>query len=435
MSYTLILFLSREFGFTDVEAGWAYGFFGMLTSVYGFLMGTVIDSVGVKFSLVCGMLILFVSRLTLAFCTDIHLLLLILFTFMPLGAAMGIPVMQIGIKRYTNTSNRLHGYSTFYVVMNLAAITAAPAIDIFRMAFGSGWNVHFITGSIIHLSPFRLLLLSGCCVTFVSFLLAFCFLRDVQLDENGQLIEAPTPTREQGRSLLTMYSSVLSDHKFWRFVLLIVLLMSVRIIYRYLDCVFPKYMVREFGPNVLYGSIIALNPLSVVCLVPILTMVSTRVPSLQMILFGATISSISPFFLSFGHHYINAVGFVLMLSLGEACWSPRLYEYTVSIAEDGREGTYMALANMPMFVATLLASALSGWFLNTFCPEDLTFGVSPPKRHPEIMWFLIGCASVMSPVLLYALKDVIEPKETLRRFKKEKTQVLIKGLKTSLYED
>eukprot|EP00397_Hematodinium_sp_SG-2012_P065362 GEMP01094864.1.p1 GENE.GEMP01094864.1~~GEMP01094864.1.p1 ORF type:complete len:192 (+),score=33.28 GEMP01094864.1:187-762(+) len=143
LSYTLILFLSKEFGFTDIEAGWAYGFYGMLTSVYGFLMGTVIDCIGVKCALVIGMLILLLSRIALAACTDLHMLLLILFTFLPMGGSMGIPVMQIGVKRYTQASNRLHGYSVFYVMMNLAAITAAPMIDLFRHAFPAGVEMHF----------------------------------------------------------------------------------------------------------------------------------------------------------------------------------------------------------------------------------------------------------------------------------------------------
>eukprot|EP00397_Hematodinium_sp_SG-2012_P057977 GEMP01072968.1.p1 GENE.GEMP01072968.1~~GEMP01072968.1.p1 ORF type:complete len:242 (+),score=48.28 GEMP01072968.1:371-1096(+) len=211
----------------------------------------------------------------------------------------------------------------------------------------------------------------------------------------------PRPV-EGPSSLMTMHKRVLSNPKFWRFVLLIVLLMGVRIVYRYLDCLFPKYMIREFGPDVLYGTIIAINPLCVVCCVPLLSSLTHHVSSMKMIMLGTTISSLSPFFLVFGHSYMNAVGFVTMLSLGESFWAPRLYEYTVSIAEDGQEGTYMALANMPMFVATLLAGAMSGWLLDTFCPED-------GARHPEVMWFLVGCSSIMSPIMLYALKDIIEP--------------------------
>ena len=37
--YTLIIFLSEEYKYTDEQAGWSYGLFGMCTSVYGFIFG------------------------------------------------------------------------------------------------------------------------------------------------------------------------------------------------------------------------------------------------------------------------------------------------------------------------------------------------------------------------------------------------------------
>merc|ERR1719407_382749 len=89
-----------------------------------------------------------------------------------------------------------------------------------------------------------------------------------------------------------------------------------------------------------------------------------------------------------GHTYTTAIGFVVSLSLGEAVWSPRLFEYTVMVAEHGREGTYMALASAPTFMATLISGAMSGWLLETFCPAH-------GPRHSELMWFLVGCISIL----------------------------------------
>lgn len=39
MAYTLLLYLSEEFDFSDREAGWTYGLMGLLISVYGFAIG------------------------------------------------------------------------------------------------------------------------------------------------------------------------------------------------------------------------------------------------------------------------------------------------------------------------------------------------------------------------------------------------------------
>jgi len=392
LSYTLILFLSDEFGFTDEEAGWAYGIFGMLVTVYGFFMGSMIDNLGVKWSLVGGMTILFFSRLALTVTTDVRTILSILFTTLPLGGSMGIPVMQIAIKRYTKEVNRTVSFSIFYVMMNLAAITAAPAIDIFHTYFPDG-AVFEILGHSYAVSTYRLLIFTGACMTFLS-----CFVSLVLIRENSE-DELRHERRESEPG--SIIHEVTASPAFWRFFLLVVLLLGVRIIYRHLDATFPKYMVREFGSHALYGSVIAINPLCVCLVVPLLAPISMRVHPLRMILLGASISSVSPFFLAAGHTYTTAVFFVTCLSLGEAVWSPRLFEYTVMVAEQGREGTYMALASAPTFMATLVSGAMSGWLLETFCPAK-------GPRHSELMWFLVGCMSILSPILLYCFYDLID---------------------------
>lgn len=39
------------------------------------------------------------------------------------AGAMGVPVMTIGVKRYTNTLNRGFAFSLFYTLMNVAALS------------------------------------------------------------------------------------------------------------------------------------------------------------------------------------------------------------------------------------------------------------------------------------------------------------------------
>mgnify|MGYP000698511692 CR=1 FL=1 len=44
----------------------------------------------------------------------------------------------------------------------------------------------------------------------------------------------------------------------------------------------------------------------------------------------------SPFILCIASTYATAIAWVVVLSIGEALWSPRLYEYAVIIAPKGR---------------------------------------------------------------------------------------------------
>ncbi|CEM37147.1 unnamed protein product [Vitrella brassicaformis CCMP3155] len=405
-SHTLIPFLTEEIGFE--EAGLAYGIFGMLVSVYGFVIGIIIDNLGVKWSLVGGTAILFCSRLMLTFITDVHLLTLILFTALPVGSAMGIPVMQIGIRRYTDEGNRSLGYSILYVMMSLAAICAAPTVDAIHEAFPTGVAIAFGAHT-YRISSSRLLIFAGAVMTLVSLGVSLVCMREVSTSPQGLVCrdtgreKATRDTNTEQKGLFGAFKDVLNQPSFWRFFLLVVLLLGVRMIYGHLDATFPKYMVREFGKDVMSGSIIAIKPLCVAIVVPLLALVNMRLHPLKMIIVGVSLSALSPFLLAMGHTYTTAIGFVTLLSLGEAIWYPRFYEYTVAVAAKGREGTYMALASTPMFMGTLVTGAMSGWLLDTFCPET-------GSRHSEMVWFIVGCVSITLPLGMMLLYGIIKDK-------------------------
>jgi MFS family permease len=148
--------------------------------------------------------------------------------------------------------------------------------------------------------------------------------------------------------------------------------------------------------------LIALNPFCVVLVSLLSAPFGIKYHPVPIIIFGSFISALSPFALAIGHSYANAILFVLLLSIGEGIWSPRLYEYSVMIAERGREGVYTTLAAAPMFMATLLTGATSGALLERYVPE------SGKEQQPEILWAIIGLTSVISPVLMLVLRDVIE---------------------------
>ena len=163
LSYVLVLYLSEEFGYSDVAAGWVYGFFGMLISVYGVLVGFIIDQLGVKLSLVFGSVLLLISRFVIAVTHSNAVLELMLLVVLPVGEAFGVPVraadqlphlppksgrrassvgcgqvMLVALRRYTDDSNRRQAFSLFYVVMNTGTLLSAPAVDIFRLAISDG---------------------------------------------------------------------------------------------------------------------------------------------------------------------------------------------------------------------------------------------------------------------------------------------------------
>ncbi len=117
-----------------------------------------------------------------------------------------------------------------------------------------------------------------------------------------------------------------------------------------------------------YGTVYSINPILVIILVPIITAYTMHVSCFKQILVGSFITGISVLFVVAAASYTTLVFFMIVLAFGEALWSPRLYEYSATIAPVGREGTYMALATVPTFVATVFTGGMSGWLLTNFCP-------------------------------------------------------------------
>jgi len=130
-SFSLVftLFLSSDFGFSDVEAGTAYGAWGALVTVFGLLTGFVIDSWGVAASLRVGFAISLVARTMIFLTTSRAVLYLNILVLLPLGNCLGIPVLATGVRRYTREESRGFAFGLFYVIMNVAALLSGPIVD------------------------------------------------------------------------------------------------------------------------------------------------------------------------------------------------------------------------------------------------------------------------------------------------------------------
>jgi hypothetical protein len=97
---------------------------------------------------------------------------------------------------------------------------------------------------------------------------------------------------------------------------------------------------------------------------------------------------------------------VVLLSLGEALWSPRTYDYSMSVAPVGQEAIFTALAAAPLFAAKVPVGLMSGWLLATYCPEG-------DCHSPRYVWLIVGLLTVSSPICLAAFESCIrEPEAT-----------------------
>lgn len=287
--------------------------------------------------------------------------------------------------------------------MNVAALIAGPAVDISRQLFRNGATVDlrpFGFNRVMQLTGLRIVVLSSSIATAAMCLVVFIGIREVEVDESGNVQDfAPNRSAPLQQTL-----AVLRESAFWRLTVFTFLLVGVRLVFRHLDATMPKYLVRQFGPQAPYGLIYAINPLLIILLVPLIGLATRGVSSFKMILYGSFVAALSPFWICLAPAYWTVVLFMFTLSLGEAIYSPRVYEYTMEVSGRGNEGLYSSLSSAPLFSVKLLVGGMSGWLLTTFMSAD-------GPHHGGSMWAIIGASSVTSPILMYFLRDVICPKE------------------------
>ncbi|MHC4716581.1 MAG: MFS transporter, partial [Planctomycetota bacterium] len=328
------------------------------------------------------------------------------------GLALMVPVMNAALKRYATTRQQTMAFALFYMLMNLGFLIAGLAFDYVRDQLGE------LRGTTIlgmEMSTYRVLFFWATVATLPGLILTHIFMRrGVEgTDDEGVLvrqIESPykdrgvlTATvlsmRDAGRNTAKIFASIWKEPNFYRFLVFLSLIVLVRLVFYHMHYTFPKFGIRELGPGAPIGNLwTVLNAGLIFLLTLPVAALSSKVSSYKMLAIGSMIAAVPVFFLAMprawfqpladgflgdfiGHTWLGVEGavdplfisvtlFVVFFSIGEAIWSPRLYQYTAAIAPKGKEGSYMALSLLPYFVAKLIVGMLSGRMLERWCPDD-----------------------------------------------------------------
>eukprot|EP00440_Ansanella_granifera_P070676 gb/GFBE01076698.1/.p1 GENE.gb/GFBE01076698.1/~~gb/GFBE01076698.1/.p1 ORF type:complete len:586 (+),score=112.77 gb/GFBE01076698.1/:1-1758(+) len=404
-SYIFVSFVSDEYGMTDREAGNLYAAYGFACTGFGLVLGFVIDRLGVRRSMLLGCTCSMIYRLICALSTSREVLWFATLTFAPVGAAFGVPVLALAVRRYTHRENRTFAFSFFYSMLCLGCLLGSVVINLVRDVLEDGTE---ILG--VKISWMRMVVFMCTAITCYTMVAAF-FVRDIQILSDLPLKEREyckfKPVHIQVRAAL---AEIMGQAKFWRLAGITGVFVGVRMTFRHLDATFPKYFIRTYGPQAPFEIILAINPIVEMVGTPLMTglLLKWNATLTQTLLWGSFVSGISVFALAMWESYMGAVIFVLVLSLGDTIWSPTLYEFSTMAAAEGKEGMYLAITMAPMYLAALPVGIMSGWALDNFCPKD----APEQERNSRLMWFIIGLAGFISPIGLWVFrKRLILPED------------------------
>ena len=175
---------------------------------------------------------------------------------------------------------------------------------------------------------------------------------------------------------------------FFRILVFFLLIGFLKAIFLQMDYVFPKFGDRELGLHAPVGKLANINAILIILLVPTIGALTQRFAAYRMVIIGGAICSAGVFIMALptqwfepaaesvvgqwlGHGYLGLQGsvhpyyimsalYLAVFSVGEAFYSPRVYEYAAAIAPKGQEASYGALAYLPFLVGKLLVGTSVG---------------------------------------------------------------------------
>ena len=448
INLAFILYLSKDMGLSDVSAGTYMGTWSIFLTFLVIVVGPTCDAIGIKKTLLVGCYMLLFSRLLMPFVPNVILSTMVGFIPMAIGIAITGPVLSVSIKRFTTKETAALGFGLFYTLMNVGFAIGASIFDFVRHTFGEHASFAIpLTG--LSISSYQLIIFIGFFIT-IPDLIAISFMRGgVEMTENGVVITPEkkigegqsffpalfSTIKKTGVDTFTKMKQVFLEKPFWIFIFMLFITVFVRLTFQHFHYTFPKYGIRIFGDGAKVGSIYGvLNPMMIVFLVPLVAALTKKIGSYKMMLIGTFISAFSVFIAVIPHQFFaplsdtwvgelifvrwldvpvenrtplffSLIVFIIIFTIGEALWSPRLMQFTAEIAPKGKEASYLSLAVLPFFFAKFFVGPLSGWLVKTYTPDGLPAGV---ENYPDhfMVWVWVGSIAVISPIGLVVFRKL-----------------------------
>ncbi len=445
---TLVLWLSSDLGYTDGQAGWLVAAWSVSITAITLVVGSFTDAIGFRKTLFLGTWICAFARAVLVLTTSRPLALAAGLLPLAIGEALGGPVMVAAVRRYSTTPQRSISFSLSYTMMNLGFLLAAYVFDKLRQ--GLGEHGHLALGAFgLQISTYRSLFLASLILELSLLPLLYWIREGAEATDQGLRLTEPAAEQNRGTFWRTawltarsgaleaarLFAGLFRQAGFYRLLAFLLLIAFIKLIYKQLDYIYPKFGVRELGNGAPIGMLVGINYILIIPLAPLVGALTQRFSAYRMVILGGAISAASVFIMALppewfrpiadgwvghclGHYYLGLSGpvhpyyimialFIVLLSFGEAFYSPRVYEYAAAIAPKGQEASYSALSYVPFLLAKILVGSFSGFLLNNYCPEQ-------GPRHSGTLWLFVALTASIAPAGLILLRRYIRVHEAGR---------------------
>ncbi|RKZ18591.1 MFS transporter [bacterium] len=200
-----------------------------------------------------------------------------------------------------------------------------------------------------------------------------------------------------GGSYKWLANHPLSNTKFFFFIFALI---PVQTLFTYNWLILPQYLERAFEGGFVsdnFEIFANMNPILIFIAVPMITALTQQKKVYSMMMIGTLVMAVPAFLLALGTSLPLLLGYLFIMTIGEAMWQPRFLQYAAEIAPEGRTGAYMGVAQFPWFLTKMLVPLYSGFMLQRYVPAE-------GERDPETMWLIFACIAMTSTIMLVVAK-------------------------------
>lgn len=198
---------------------------------------------------------------------------------------------------------------------------------------------------------------------------------------------------------LSILIYIITDLRFFYFVFILIF---VQTLFAHNWLTIPQYTSRAFEGFISdnFEFFVNLNPILIFILTPMVTALTSKKDTYNMMIIGTAVMASPTFILVLGPNFDTLIAYIIIMTIGEAMWQPRFLQWVAEIAPKNMTGIYMGIGQFPWFLTKVITSLYSGWFLMKYCPID----TPPSEMNTETMWLIYGFIAIISPVGLLLAK-------------------------------
>ncbi len=397
----LAIFFNDYIKLDDIDAGRMVGVLTAGITIAMLFLGATVDWIGLRKSLLIALSLMLVGRIFLTMSPDLgatglwngaHIFSMIGIFGIILGYGIYQPACYAGVKQLTDEKTSAMGYAMLYALMNLGGFLPAIISPPVRKSFG-------ITG-VFWVYVFLTIVGIGTVYFFITKKAMDKAKKDLAKDSDKEEEKDEMEDMSAKEKLVFyMKNFPLRDLRFLYFVFILIF---VQTLFAHNWLTIPQYTSRAFegfvGDN--FEFFVNLNPILIFILTPMVTALTAKKDTYNMMIIGTFVMAAPTFILALGPSFTTLMAYLFIMTIGEAMWQPRFLQWVAEIAPKNMTGIYMGIGQFPWFLTKVITSIYSGWFLMNYCPSDTPIS----ELNTETMWLIYGLIAIISPVGLLLAK-------------------------------